>query len=110
MADDDNRLEKAMLDTVRELAEKLGTIRTEVRNDVTQEIARFREDVHRAIMAIQSRLVQMEDAQQRDVKERVTRQQQMDRRHYWRLALELITLLALIVLIVVVAIAYFGRR
>ena len=77
---DDADYERALRDVVADLSRQLGVVREQLRGDVTEAIARQREDHHRAIMGIQSRLVQGELREDADRKERKERQHELDQR------------------------------
>jgi hypothetical protein len=102
---DSDKLERAMVGALRDVTEKLGAIREQVREEVAQQLVRYREDVHRTIMGIHTRLLLHEKAIEDDHKERAARQQDLDgqlrairRNQTWRMRIEL----ALIVIGVVV--------
>lgn len=73
-----DEVDRMFLNSIRELSVKLGKTVAEVSQDTTNQLARYREDVHRSIMGIQRRLVEFEVRMDDDGKVRKTRQEQLD--------------------------------
>lgn len=63
---------------VQDLSKQLGTIQADIKEDTAQLLRSYREDTHRSIMAIYTRLVAVEDTINLDRHSRVTRQQMID--------------------------------
>jgi len=76
--DDEERYIKALIATVGELAQSLGKVREEVKEDMAQLLRSYREDNHRAIMGIHVRIVSLEDTIETDRSARIARQKQLD--------------------------------
>lgn len=106
-SDDDGRYQSAMVTALRDVTEKLGQIRAEVKEDTAQLLRGVREDMFRTTMAIHARLLSYEDELVRDRTQRDTRQQHLDGRltrieHNQRLLVRVSVVAALIGLGIVV--------
>ena len=75
---DGDKLERAMVGALRDVTMQLGAVREQIKEDVAQQLRSYREDSHRAIMAIYTRLVSIEDTIETDRGSRVARQKQHD--------------------------------
>lgn len=84
---------ESILAVIRDLSVELGTIREQVRQDLADYLARYREDAYRATMALATRVTRIELQMEDDAANRRTRQRHLDRL--------LLALLALMVLLVV---------
>jgi len=100
---EDDSYARAQLEAIRGLAEKLGRVVEEVREDTTKQLARYREDIHRAILGVQRRLVELEERMEGDAKARGARQQILDKalaglrtHQYVRLVVEIVIVVAII--------------
>lgn len=112
-----DEVDRMMLNSIKELSVRLGKTVAEVSQDTTQQLARYRDDVHRSIMGIHTRMVRFEERLDDDGQARKTRQGELDtvlddirqdqriiRRNQWiRLAIEAL-------LIVAVLAYYVGAR
>lgn len=76
--DDDERYAKVLISTVQDLAQQLGRIRAEIKEDTAQLLRAFREDVHRTTMGIHVRIVSLEDTYETDRSLRLARQGDLD--------------------------------
>lgn len=77
-SDDDERYAKMLISSVADLAQQLGKLREEVKEDTAQLLRKYREDVNRSIMGIHIRIVSLEDTIETDRGARVDRQQVVD--------------------------------
>lgn len=75
---DGDKLERAMVGALRDVTMQLGTVREQIKEDVAQQLRSYREDSHRAIMGIYTRLVSIEDTIETERGSRVARQRQLD--------------------------------
>lgn len=75
---DGDKLERAMVDALRDVTLQLGAVREQIKEDVAQQLRSYREDSHRAIMAIYTRIVSLEDTIETDRGARIARQKQLD--------------------------------
>ena len=73
--DDTTRM---LFEAVQDLTKQLGTIQRDIKEDVAQLLRSHREDNHRAIMGIYTRLVSIEDTIELDRSSRIARQRQLD--------------------------------
>ena len=75
---DSDKLERAMVGALRDVTMQLGAVREQIKEDVAQQLRSYREDSHRAIMAIYTRIVSLEDTIETDRGARIARQKQLD--------------------------------
>lgn len=78
MTTGDDYYEKAIVTHLRDMVQQLGKLRAEVAEDTAQLLRNYREDNHRAIMGIYTRLVSIEDTIETERGARVTRQKLLD--------------------------------
>lgn len=76
---DGDALVTEMIASIRDMTAQLGRVRSEVKEDTAQLLRSYREDTHRSIMSLYTRLVSVEDEIRLDRKSRVTRQEIIDR-------------------------------
>ena len=76
--DDDDRYVRTLITTVSDLARDVGSVRAAIKEDTAQLLRAYREDVHRAIMAIHVRIVSLEDTIETDRASRLARQKLLD--------------------------------
>lgn len=105
MSDDDDRYIKTLIAAVSDMSQQLGSIREQVKEDMAQSLVRYREDVHRTVMGIHTRLIIQEKLLEDDHGVRAARQKDLDcqlaeirKSQLWRMRIEI----ALIVLVVIV--------
>jgi hypothetical protein len=76
--DEDDRYYKALISTVQDMSQTLGTVREQMSRDLADYLARYREDVHRSITVLHTRVKDVEDLLIRDTKARTERQALLD--------------------------------
>lgn len=76
--DEDDRYYKTLLSAVQDMSATLGSVREQVNSDLAAYLARYREDAHRSIMAMASRVTSIEQALREDAVLRTKRQEFVD--------------------------------
>lgn len=95
---------QSILVVIRDLSAQFGRIREEVRQDLIDYLARYREDAHRATMALATRVTRIELQMEDDAQERRTRQRRLDR----MLAALLVLMVFLVIGVGVIAFRLWG--
>lgn len=75
---EDSKLEREIVTALRDVSERLATIRAQVADDMARLLAAYREDTHRTTMGIHARLLSYEDELVRDRVIRERRQAEVD--------------------------------
>jgi hypothetical protein len=96
---------ESVLAVIRDLSVQLGTMREQVRQDLADYLARYREDAYRATMALATRVTRIELQMEDDAALRRTRQRHLD-----RLLIALLMLMLVLVAGVVAIAVLLWRR
>lgn len=91
---------QGVLSVVQDLSVQLGSVREQVRLDLADYLARYREDAYRATMALATRVTRIELQLEDDAKARTGRQRRLDK----MLGLLLILMVILVFGVAVIAI------
>lgn len=78
--DDDERYAKMLIGHVQDLAQQLGQVREQIKEDTAQLLRGVREDMFRTTMAIHARILSYEDELVKDRTQRDQRQHFLDKR------------------------------
>lgn len=105
-----DEVDRMILNSIKDLSIRLGKTVAEVSQDTTNQLARMREDIHRVVIGIHRRIVELEIRFDRDGGDRTIRQGELDtvldsirqdqraiRRNQWiRLAIEALLIVAML--------------
>lgn len=102
----DGHVYDSILTVVRDLSTQIGTIREQVRVDLIDYLARYREDTARTTLGLAQRITWIEAQQITEGRERLLRQQLLDLRQRWLYRMLIILLVFMFLLVIgVIAIA-----
>lgn len=110
MPADDESLYRSVLDATNHLAQELGKVSARVAEETALALVRYREDVHRSIMGLHTRILIIEKHLDDDRAARIKRQEELDQHlatirqsQVWRIRIE-------VTLVVVALVVYLWLR